>query len=87
MTVASGPIWVSGGADGGAGAGRAGQGAGPGQGQPDRRLNRMGARPFLWCAILFSRDLTRARARQLFFASILYLPILFGLMALDKVRH
>ena len=42
---------------------------------------------FLWCAILFSRDLTRARARQLFFASILYLPILFGLMALDKVRH
>lgn len=42
---------------------------------------------FLWCAIQFSRDLTRARARQLFFASILYLPILFGLMALDKVRH
>ena len=42
---------------------------------------------FLWCAIQFSRDLTRARARQLFFASILYLPLLFGLMALDKVRH
>jgi protoheme IX farnesyltransferase len=42
---------------------------------------------FLWCAIQFSRDLTRPRARTLFFASILYLPILFGLMALDKVRH
>jgi heme o synthase len=42
---------------------------------------------FLWCAIQFSRELSRARARQLFFASILYLPLLFGLMALDKVRH
>ena len=42
---------------------------------------------FLWCAIQFSRELTPARARQLFFASILYLPLLFGLMALDKVRH
>ncbi len=42
---------------------------------------------FLWCAIQFSRELTRPRARQLFFASILYLPILLGLMALDKVRH
>jgi protoheme IX farnesyltransferase len=42
---------------------------------------------FLWCAIQFSRELTRARARQLFFASILYLPLLFGLMALDKVRQ
>lgn len=42
---------------------------------------------FLWYAIQFSRELTRARARQLFFASILYLPLLLGLMALDKVRH
>lgn len=42
---------------------------------------------FLWCAIRFSRELTRARARQLFFASILYLPLIFGLMALDKIRH
>jgi protoheme IX farnesyltransferase len=42
---------------------------------------------FLWCAIQFSRELTRARARQLFFASILYLPLLFGLMALDKVQR
>jgi heme o synthase len=42
---------------------------------------------FLWCAIQFSRELTRGRARQLFLASILYLPLLLGLMALDKVRH
>lgn len=42
---------------------------------------------FLWCAIQFSGELTRARAQQLFFASILYLPLLLGLMALDKVRH
>ena len=42
---------------------------------------------FLWCAIQFSRDLSRTRARQLFLASILYLPLLFALMALDKVRH
>ena len=42
---------------------------------------------FLWCAIRFSRDLSRTNARRLFFASILYLPLLLGLMALDKVRH
>jgi len=41
---------------------------------------------FLWCAIQFSRQLTRESARQLFFASILYLPLLFGLMAVDKIR-
>lgn len=42
---------------------------------------------FLAAAILFSRQLTRTRARQLFFASILYLPLLLGLMALDKLKH
>jgi protoheme IX farnesyltransferase len=42
---------------------------------------------FLGCAILFSIQLTRARARQLFFASILYLPLLLGLMAIDKLKH
>jgi heme o synthase len=41
---------------------------------------------FLWCAIQFSRELSRARAKQLFLASILYLPLIFGLMALDKIR-
>lgn len=41
---------------------------------------------FLWCAIQFSRQLTVARARQLFLASILYLPLLLGVMVLDKVK-
>jgi protoheme IX farnesyltransferase len=41
---------------------------------------------FLWYAIQFSRQLTGARARQLFFISILYLPLLLGLMVLDKVK-
>ena len=39
---------------------------------------------FLWCALQFSRQLTLSRARQLFFASILYLPLLLGLMVLDR---
>jgi protoheme IX farnesyltransferase len=42
---------------------------------------------FLACAFLFSRELTVPRARQLFFASILYLPLLMGLMVLDKLKH
>jgi protoheme IX farnesyltransferase len=42
---------------------------------------------FLGSAVLFSRQLTRKRARQLFFASILYLPLLLGLMAFDKLKH
>ena len=41
---------------------------------------------YLWFAIQFSRYLTVPRARQLFFASILYLPLLLGLMVLDKVK-
>lgn len=39
---------------------------------------------FLMFAIRFSRALTRDSARQLFFASIIYLPLLLGLMAFDK---
>jgi protoheme IX farnesyltransferase len=42
---------------------------------------------FIGCGILFSRDMTLRRARQLFFASILYLPLLMGLMVLDKLKH
>lgn len=42
---------------------------------------------FLICAIQFSRDLSRTRARKLFFASILYLPLLLGLMVFDKLKH
>ncbi|MDE3066995.1 MAG: heme o synthase [Verrucomicrobiota bacterium] len=41
---------------------------------------------FLWCAVQFARQLTLARARQLFLASILYLPLLLVLAVLDKVK-
>jgi len=41
---------------------------------------------FLWCAIQFSRQLTVKRARQLFYASILYLPALLAIMVLDKLK-
>jgi protoheme IX farnesyltransferase len=41
---------------------------------------------FLGCAIQFSRQLTLTRARQLFFASIIYLPLLLALMVGDKVK-
>ncbi|SRR6266511_1632721 len=39
---------------------------------------------FVWCAIRFSRELTIHRARQLFYMSIIYLPLLLGLMVLDR---
>jgi protoheme IX farnesyltransferase len=42
---------------------------------------------FLWCAFQFSRQLTMQRARLLFFASIIYLPALLGLMVIDKIRN
>jgi heme o synthase len=41
---------------------------------------------FAWYAIQFSRHLTVARARQLFYVSILYLPLLLAALALDKMR-
>jgi protoheme IX farnesyltransferase len=41
---------------------------------------------FLWCATQFSRQLTLARAKQLFFASIIYLPLLLALMVWDKLK-
>jgi heme o synthase len=41
---------------------------------------------FLFCAIQFSRKLTLTRARQLFLASIIYLPLLLALMVFDKVK-
>jgi protoheme IX farnesyltransferase len=41
---------------------------------------------FLFCAIQFSRQLTLSRARQLFWASIIYLPLLLALMVFDKLR-
>jgi protoheme IX farnesyltransferase len=41
---------------------------------------------FLWFAIQFARHMTVPRARQLFFASILYLPLLLVLKVLDKLK-
>jgi heme o synthase len=41
---------------------------------------------FLWGAIQFSRQLTLAHARRLFFASIIYLPLLLALMVWDKLK-
>jgi protoheme IX farnesyltransferase len=41
---------------------------------------------FLYCAIQFARGMTEQKARQLFFASIIYLPVLLGLLVLDKVK-
>jgi protoheme IX farnesyltransferase len=41
---------------------------------------------FLIFAIQFSRQLTLSRARQLFYISILYLPLLLAVMVLDKVK-
>ena len=42
---------------------------------------------FLWCAFQFQRKLTVKRARQLFYASIIYLPLLLGLMVMAKIKH
>lgn len=41
---------------------------------------------FLASAILFARARTKSRARQLFFASILYLPLALGLLVFDKIK-
>ncbi len=41
---------------------------------------------FLAYSILFARELSRPRARQLFFISILYLPLLLGLMVANKLK-
>ncbi|MBU6408782.1 MAG: heme o synthase [Verrucomicrobia bacterium] len=40
---------------------------------------------FLFCAAQFSLQLTTQRARRLFLASILYLPLLLGVLCLDKL--
>ena len=41
---------------------------------------------FIWFAIQFARELTVGRARQLFYVSIIYLPLMLVLMVLDKVK-
>jgi heme o synthase len=42
---------------------------------------------FLVAAFAFARQLNALRARQLFFASIIYLPLLLGLMVFDKIKY
>jgi protoheme IX farnesyltransferase len=41
---------------------------------------------FIWFAVQFSRSLSLSRARQLFYVSILYLPLLLSTMVLDKLK-
>jgi heme o synthase len=41
---------------------------------------------FAWFALQFARDRAVARARQLFYASLLYLPLLLTVMVLDKIK-
>ena len=41
---------------------------------------------FLWYAVQFSRHLSVPRARQLFYVSVLYLPLLLAVMVLDKLK-
>ena len=42
---------------------------------------------FLATAIRFAIRRAADTARQMFFASIIYLPLLLGLLVLDKIRH
>jgi heme o synthase len=42
---------------------------------------------FLGTALAFARQMSLPRARQLFFASIIYLPLLLGLMVFDKIKY
>jgi protoheme IX farnesyltransferase len=41
---------------------------------------------YFWCAVRFARQLTAQRARQLFLASIIYLPLLLAAMVWDKLK-
>jgi protoheme IX farnesyltransferase len=41
---------------------------------------------FLVCALKFSKSLTMGAARKLFFASIIYLPLLLILMVADRIK-
>lgn len=41
---------------------------------------------YFWFAVRFARQLTQVRARQLFLASIIYLPLLLAAMCADKVK-
>ena len=41
---------------------------------------------YFWCAVRFARQLTAQRARQLFLASIIYLPLLIAALVGNKVK-
>ena len=41
---------------------------------------------FLWSAVQFARQVSVPRARQLFYLSVLYLPLLLALMVFDKIK-
>ena len=41
---------------------------------------------YLWCAVRFARQLTAQRARQLFLASIIYLPLLIAALVGNKLK-
>jgi heme o synthase len=41
---------------------------------------------FFGCAVRFARELSVSRARQMFFASIVYLPLLLALLVFDKAK-
>ena len=41
---------------------------------------------YFWCAVRFARQLTAQRARQLFLASIIYLPLLIAALVGDKLK-
>jgi len=41
---------------------------------------------YFWFAVRFARQLTPLRARQLFLASIIYLPLLLAAMCFDKLK-
>jgi protoheme IX farnesyltransferase len=41
---------------------------------------------YFWCAVRFERQLTAQRARQLFLASIIYLPLLIAALVGNKLK-
>jgi protoheme IX farnesyltransferase len=42
---------------------------------------------FAWIAVRFRRDRSNTNARRLFFASLVVLPVLFGLMITERLVH
>jgi len=41
---------------------------------------------YFWCAVRFAQQLTAPRAKQLFFASIIYLPLLIAVLVGNKLK-